>query len=811
MAFLMQNCGYILETIEKFKLGWDGERVWIPIIEKEKVINIRKYNPSSKKGIKIIGLTGRNEMRLWPQENLQHEEIYLMEGEKDCILANQLGLPAVTVTAGAGSFKKEWLPYFTGKKVYICYDIDKAGVEGAKKVANIIGRAVEALKLIALPIKEPANADFTDYIVHAGFTANDFKKLCEKTPLTIIEAPLKVSVPDEVFKTTLDSASNARYFFKRIESKVIIAGKDLAPYLVPRIIKAKCQMGRKSCSFCGIGEAGGEIELEFNELIPETLRLINCTNTQQGHVVKDVLKIGGNCTQYTYQILEAQNIEEIKLIPEIDYTQDAKEYVVRTAFLKGHGVGPNQTYLMEAITMPNPQNQYATHMVYKMTNAKSNIDSFKMTKEIRKELEIFQGDPDEKLKEIHKDLSYNVTKIYQRDDLLMAFDMVYFSPLRFKFQGKLIKKGWCEGLVIGDTRCGKTETSERLTAYYQLGEVASGENASFAGIVGGLQQTQKRWNIIWGKLPLNDRKLLIIDEVSGLRYEDIANMSSIRSSGIAEITKIQTERTMARTRILWLSNPRIDQPVNYFNSGVDIIKNLIGKPEDIARFDFALILANDEVSIDVINNSYKTHVEHKYNKEVSRDLILWAWSRNVDDIIIDEKTTDVILEMSLMICEKYSSDCPVVVPSEQKLKIAKLSIALASRLFSTDDGERIIVKPEHAEYAYAWLDSIYSKPCFSYNLWSKNRKQNMELVAKEDIERELGQYGDNFVNTLLEMKQIRVTDLEEALGIERSKAKMLLAMLLSNKALKKMYSFYVKTPAFIGMLRKLQAEALEGK
>ena len=266
----------------------------------------------------------------------------------------------------------------------------------------------------------------------------------------------------------------------------------------------------------------------------------------------------------------------------------------------------------------------------------------------------------EKLKDIHQDISHNITRIYGRDDLLTAFDLVYHSVLSFRFQGRLIKKGWVEGIIIGDTRCGKTETSERLIDYYRLGEISSGENTSFAGIVGGLQQTQKRWNIIWGKLPLNDRKLLIIDEVSGLRYEDIANMSSIRSSGIAEITKVQTERTFARTRLLWLSNPRIDQPVNYFNSGVDIIRNLIGKPEDIARFDFALLMSSDEVSIDVINNSYKIKVFHKYKASLARNLVLWAWSRKPEEIIIDEKTTDEILFAAKTLCEKYSEDLPII-------------------------------------------------------------------------------------------------------------------------------------------------------
>lgn len=412
--------------------------------------------------------------------------------------------------------------------------------------------------------------------------------------------------------------------------------------------------------------------------------------------------------------------------------------------------------------------------------------------------------PKEKFDEIHEDLSHNVTRIYDRNDLLTAFDLAYHSVLGFWFQGRYIKKGWVEALIVGDTRCGKTETAERLINHYKLGELSSGENTTFAGIVGGLQQTQKRWNIIWGKLPLNDRRLLIIDEVSGLKYNDIANMSGIRSSGVAEITKVQTEKTFARTRLIWLSNPRIDQSVNYFNSGIDLIRNLIGKPEDIARFDFALILSSDEVPIDVINNAYKKQVEHKYKENACKNLVLWVWSRKPEEIIIDEETTEEILFASKRLSEKYSGDFPIVTPTEQKIKVAKLSIAAAGRLFSTTSGSNIIVKTEHVAFIYSWLDKIYSKTCFSYDLWSKTRKEATSIRDEAEIEVQLSRYGDEFPVTLLELKQIRMTDLEEILGVERSEAKELLSFLLRKRAIKKMYGFYIKTPAFIGLLRKIQ-------
>ena len=64
----------------------------------------------------------------------------------------------------------------------------------------------------------------------------------------------------------------------------------------------------------------------------------------------------------------------------------------------------------------------------------------------------------QKLTEIYKDLTNNVTGIVDRQSLHLAYDLVYHSVLSFNFDGVLLKKGWVECLAVGDTKCGKTVT-----------------------------------------------------------------------------------------------------------------------------------------------------------------------------------------------------------------------------------------------------------------------------------------------------------------------------------------------------------------
>jgi DNA replicative helicase MCM subunit Mcm2 (Cdc46/Mcm family) len=156
-------------------------------------------------------------------------------------------------------------------------------------------------------------------------------------------------------------------------------------------------------------------------------------------------------------------------------------------------------------------------------------------------------------------------------------------------------------LVLGDTRCGKGYVAQGLSRHYGLGDIASGDSCSFAGLVGGLQQIRNSWRITWGLLPLNNNRLVIIDEASSMSPDDIARMSRIRSEGVAEIVKIIRESTQANTRLIWLANPRSGRPILSYNTGVQAVKELVGAVEDISRFDIVLTLATNEVPSEVIN------------------------------------------------------------------------------------------------------------------------------------------------------------------------------------------------------------------
>jgi len=433
------------------------------------------------------------------------------------------------------------------------------------------------------------------------------------------------------------------------------------------------------------------------------------------------------------------------------------------------------------------------------------VSKFVLTQEDALELKkIFHSDNiEEKMEDISKDITYNITKIYGRRDIIIAIDLVYHSVLSFKFQNRIINKGWLELLILGDTRTGKTEAIQNIIKHYQLGEFVTGENTSYAGLVGGLQQTQKKWSITWGKIPLNDRKLVVIDECSGLNYENIANMSGVRSTGVAELTKIQTERTNARTRLIWISNPRSNRILNSYSFGVEAIPELIGKPEDIARFDFAITNASEEVDSKIINAFKHKEYEHKYKSEYCKKLILWIWSRKKDDIVFEKDAVESVLKYSYQMGKEYISRIPLIESADQRIKLAKLGVAVACRVFNTDENfKKVIVEKKHIDYAYKFLNYCYKKESLGYYDYSQ-QIINQYKISEENIEeiKEFIKENSELINLLMSYTYLRKMDIQDMLGLEKTDIGEKIKFLIKNRLITNTSRGYIKNPNFIRIIK----------
>ena len=812
LHFLLNKRGLRRETIEKYKIGYDVERITIPVYDsKGGCVNIRRYSPDARGKAKMISYKmGSGSARLYPIENLAGDTILLTEGEMDCLLAIQMGYNAITTTGGANTWRAQWNGLFKDKTVLICYDIDKAGLTGAEKIARSLHGIAKQVKIIKLPIVDPPDGDLTDYFVALGHTKEDLDLVIDRAHTFVPGNEEPEEDPSKPVRVHLSQASHSDYIDKKITMDVMVSGKDIGPYGYPKKMKISCtpDNGNK-CAMCVVGVNGGDRTILFKDDDRSLLQLIDCTDAQQRAVVKTKAGIPKSCNSFNIEVEEQGNIEEVILQPELDFSAVDRPYTTRTAYVVGHGLQANMSYRMGGVTITDPRHQYVTHLIGEAEPSQDNVSSFKMTPTKNERLKIFQPAEGqtvhEKFAEIYHDFTNNVTHIYGREDVLTAVDLVYHSVLSFRFQDQHVPRGWVEALIIGDTRTGKSETAQSMMNHYKLGEFVTGENTTFAGLIGGMQQTQKRWFVSWGKIPLNDRRLVIIDEVSGLSEDSIGNMSGVRSSGIAEIVKIHQERTHARTRLLWISNTRTGRSLNQYGYGVEAVQELIGKNEDVARFEFVVSCASEEVSMDLINRhaSEIGQVPHIYTYDLCKQLVLWAWSREEEDIHFTDEAVTLILDLAKQMAKDYISHVPLVEGANQRIKLARLAVATACRMYSTEDGVRVIVKAEHVKFCYDFLTKVYKKPSLGYwDLSQQVREQERAAEESKDSVLKFLTQNQDVARVFMQYNYVIAKDLEDLCDLDSSTVRRYLKFLAKSGMIGKGSRGYVKQPSFISILRE---------
>lgn len=735
--------GLVDSTLAKFQIGYDGDRVTIPVYDEfNTLVNIRRYKwNSTDNKFKVLNYTDEagnkyGEVRIYGLEQVLDtnvKSIVWCGGEMDRLVAEQHGFPTACATAGEGTWKPEWTRLFRGKTVYLCQDNDEAGRSANRRLCSKLYR-VANVYTVQWPEGFIDKGDITDYFVGCNGTAEGFQALLDNAVKYVDEELQEQRLVDdgEAIEVHLADSGNAELYKKRIHVPVMVSGKDTTPYVCPKRVHAHCgeaaDMGQKRCQQCALALAGGDITKTYGVQDALLLKLIKCTDSQQRSTICADIGVNVKCPYFSVDYEEYMNLEELRLIPKADanfgFTKE-REYVVRTGYIVDAALKSNKRYMMAGYMVSDPLTQYATYLFDKAYPEKDLVSDFEVTDEVINYLKLFQLGPgqsvSEKFYEIHRDLERNVTFIWDRKPIAYAVDLVYHTVLNFKFQEQAVKRGWGEALIIGDSGQAKTTVVERLMQHYRLGEMHSGESSRRTGLIYNIQQNSRRWFLVWGAFPLNDGGLVTLDELSGLDEDDLAKMSDVRSSGVARSTGVITAETMCRTRAIYISNPRNGRQLNSETYGASHILRLFGKAEDVRRLDIAIAAASGDIDPRLMNTAIKDipDIPHVYVSDACNARVLWAWSRTTDQVVFTDEATREILDAATEMGTKYSPKVPLVEAADQRIKLARLSVAAAACVASTDETfQKIIVQPSHVRFVVKFLNEQYSTKAMGYDRMS---------------------------------------------------------------------------------------------
>ena len=233
---------------------------------------------------------------------------------------------------------------------------------------------------------------------------------------------------------------------------------------------------------------------------------------------------------------------------------------------------------------------------------------------------------------------------------------------------------------------------------------------------------------------MNHRGLIIFEELAKCNGNLIRELTDIRSSNQVRIARVSGTLTLpALVRMITLTNVVAHnghiKPINAYPNGIEILQDLIGTPEDMARYDLMLVMG------DAGNKTIDPFWEpvQPFEIEDYRTRIRWIWSRSVDQIIIDKEVGRYIIQKCNELNEKYDSHIKIF-GTEAWKKVSRLAIAIAGYLVSTDNTfEKIIVTKDHVDYACKYLVDCYDNPTFKFKEYVDMEKK-YSTIDDEGVE-----------------------------------------------------------------------------
>ena len=182
MDHLMEQRGLSENTIAHFELGSHEGRIVFPVrniggaIVGFKVHRGAHLKPNGTKARQGQGIPAQ----LYPIDSLTKDTLVIAEGEPDVWRLHAEGIPAISGTAGSGTWLNEWAEALHGKDVTVIYDNDESGRQGQEKVVKSLIGVARTIHQVQWP-EGTDGFDLTD-LLQAG---NEFEDL----PVVEVEIP----------------------------------------------------------------------------------------------------------------------------------------------------------------------------------------------------------------------------------------------------------------------------------------------------------------------------------------------------------------------------------------------------------------------------------------------------------------------------------------------------------------------------------------------------------------------------------------------------------------------------------------------
>lgn len=733
------SLGFSKELIDEMKLGLVKDEMGkkylgIPVYYNNILVDVRRYN--------IMKYENQPKMKsndnarvgwLVPYDKFlsSNEVCYLFEGEKDMLMARELGINAYTLTGGAGAVPNEYvINAFKDKDIVICYDNDDAGHKGMESMYKELKDIVKSIKYIEIgDVVKENKEDFYDYIHKYNGNVFEF--------YTLRQHHFNLEENDELDVITVKEALKTSKLRKDLRSVVTVTSEFTDPYSVPTIVEIEKvkDTGTKNDTMYE-----GEIKTWFLEKsnMQDMLELIevNAKNVELNTKFKGYLGI-----PVKEPAIEITTKEPKTVFKSVITDKDNDGAGVSLDIYSFEKLNVGSQYIIDYKIYPHPtKNQKLIAVAFKVRLV-NDSNNYVINKD---KLKIFKGEGSvkERLDRLYESAKYHIAKHLNYDIWLMS-DLVFNSILDFNYGEPM--KGALDVFFLGDTQVGKSETTSKMVELYNFGHFLSLKTSTTVGLIGGSNKVDGSFCNTIGAIPRQHKRLAILEEFSGARPDFIKTMTDIRSSNELRISRVSGELIVpCKLRMITISNPINDENgnprfLNTFPNGVMPLMELIKSAEDVARYDGFLLIPKVENRFNPF--AYQLTGE-KIPKECYEEKAKWVVTRGIDNVKFADGVESYIWEKAEELNKLFECNFPLFGTTTSK-KLARFCVALASLLMNVDDSyENIIVTRDIVDFMSDYLIKIYTSPVFKLRDYALDYRAYSEYNEK-DIEELQRLYTNN--------------------------------------------------------------------
>ena len=733
------SLGFSKELIDEMKLGLVKDEMGkkylgIPVYYNNILVDVRRYN--------IMKYENQPKMKsndnarvgwLVPYDKFlsSNEVCYIFEGEKDMLMARELGINAYTLTGGAGAVPNEYvLNAFKDKDIVICYDNDDAGHKGMESMYKELKDIVKSIKYIEIgDVVKENKEDFYDYIHKYNGNVFEF--------YTLRQHHFNLEENDELDVITVKEALKTSKLRKDLRSVVTVTSEFTDPYSVPTIVEIEKvkDTGTKNDTMYE-----GEVKTWFLEKsnMQDMLELIevNAKNVELNTKFKGYLGI-----PVKEPAIEITTKEPKTVFKSVITDKDNDGAGVSLDIYSFEKLNVGSQYIIDYKIYPHPtKNQKLIAVAFKVRLV-NDSNNYVINKD---KLKIFKGEGSvkERLDRLYESAKHHIAKHLNYDIWLMS-DLVFNSILDFNYGEPM--KGALDVFFLGDTQVGKSETTSKMVELYNFGHFLSLKTSTTVGLIGGSNKVDGSFCNTIGAIPRQHKRLAILEEFSGARPDFIKTMTDIRSSNELRISRVSGELIVpCKLRMITISNPINDENgnprfLNTFPNGVMPLMELIKSAEDVSRYDGFLLIPKVE---NRFNPFAYTLTGEKIPKECYEEKSKWVVTRGIDNVKFADGVESYIWEKAEELNKLFECNFPLFGTTTSK-KLARFCVALASLLMNVDDSyENIIVTRDIVDFMSDYLIKIYTSPVFKLRDYALDYRAYSEYNEK-DIEELQRLYANN--------------------------------------------------------------------